>query len=42
MERKEFESNAMKEAFIIALIGLVIFVVLVLYGFKMILDYHGL
>jgi hypothetical protein len=42
MEREEFEKNAMKESLVIALIGLVIFVALVIYGFKMILEYYGL
>jgi Na+-driven multidrug efflux pump len=42
MEKEDFEKNAMKESLIIALIGLIIFVALVIYGFKMILDYNGL
>jgi hypothetical protein len=42
MEKEDFEKNTMKEALIIALIGLIIFIALVIYGFKMILDYNGL
>ena len=39
---KDFEKNAIKESLIIALVGLIIFVALVIYGFKMILEGNGL
>ena len=38
MDQKEFENNAIREILVISLVGLLIFVALVIYGFKMILG----
>ena len=38
MDQKEFENNAIREILIISLVGLLIFVALVIYGFKIILG----
>ena len=38
MDQKEFENNAIREILIISLVGLLIFVALVIYGFKVILG----
>ena len=38
MDQREFESNAIRENLIIGIVGLIIFVALVIYGFKIILG----
>ena len=38
MDQREFENNVIRENIIIGIVGLILFVALVIYGFKMILG----
>ena len=41
-DQKKFEKDSIRDVLIIGIVGITIFLLLVIYGFKMILEYNGL